>query len=66
MNETIKIKGGKVLHGEVEISSSKNAAVAILPSVVLASEIFILYDVPNIKDITVLIHLLFHVFLRVL
>ena len=58
MNETIKIKGGKVLHGEVEISSSKNAAVAILPSVVLASEIVRLYDVPNIKDITVLIHLL--------
>ena len=58
MSETIKIKGGNILKGEVEISSSKNAAVAILPSVVLASEIVKLYDVPNIKDIQVLIKLL--------
>ena len=58
MSETIKIRGAKTLRGEVEISSSKNAAVAILPSVVLASEVVKLYDVPNIKDIRVLIKLL--------
>ncbi len=58
MNETIKIRGGKTLSGEVRISSSKNAAVAILPSVVLASEVVKLYDVPNIEDIKVLIKLL--------
>ena len=58
MSETIKIKGGNILRGEVDISSSKNAAVAILPSVVLVSEIVKLYDVPNIKDIQVLIKLL--------
>lgn len=58
MDNIIKIKGGKKLHGEVTISSSKNAAVAILPAVVLASEIVKLYDVPHIDDVHVLIQLL--------
>ena len=58
MDNVIKIKGGKKLQGEVTISSSKNAAVAILPAVVLASEIVKLYDVPHIDDVHVLIQLL--------
>ena len=31
------INGGIPLHGEVEISGAKNAAVAILPATILAS-----------------------------
>ncbi|MBR2577781.1 MAG: UDP-N-acetylglucosamine 1-carboxyvinyltransferase, partial [Erysipelotrichaceae bacterium] len=58
MNESIKIRGGKVLSGEVEISSSKNATVAILSAVVLASEVVKLYDVPDIEDINALVSLL--------
>ena len=58
MNDYIKIKGGNTLSGEVRISSSKNATVAILPAVVLASEIVKLYDVPDIEDINALIVLL--------
>ena len=58
MNESIKIRGGKTLTGEVRISSSKNATVAILPAVVLASEIVKLYDVPNIEDTNALIKIL--------
>lgn len=58
MNNVIKIRGGKRLTGEVEISSCKNAAVAILPAVVMASEIVKLYDVPEIEDINVLVRLL--------
>lgn len=58
MNDVIKIKGNKRLSGEVTVSSCKNAAVAILPSVVLASEVVKLFDVPDIKDIQVLIKLL--------
>ncbi len=58
MNEIIRIRGGKRLSGEVKISSSKNAAVAILPAVVMASEIVKLYDVPHIEDINILISLL--------
>ena len=54
MNDFIRIKGGKTLSGEVKVSSSKNATVAILPAVVLASEVVKLYDVPDIKDIDAL------------
>ena len=58
MNNQIIINGNKTLTGEVTVSSCKNAAVAIIPSVVLASEVVKLYDVPNIKDIEILIKLL--------
>ena len=58
MNEIIKIHGTKKLNGEVTVSSCKNSAVAILPSVVLASEIVKLYDVPEIEDVKVLVKLL--------
>ena len=58
MNNQIKIHGNKKLTGEVTVSSCKNAAVAILPSVVLASEVVKLFDVPDIQDIKILIKLL--------
>lgn len=58
MEDTIRINGNKKLNGEVVVSSCKNSVVAILPSVVLASEIVKLYDVPNIKDVQILIKLL--------
>ncbi|MBR5755136.1 MAG: UDP-N-acetylglucosamine 1-carboxyvinyltransferase, partial [Erysipelotrichaceae bacterium] len=58
MNEIIKIRGNRKLNGEVTVSSCKNSAVAILPSVVLASEIVRLYDVPEIEDVKVLVKLL--------
>ena len=58
MNDFIKIRGGNRLNGTVNISSSKNATVAILPAVVLASEIVKLYDVPNIEDINALVAIL--------
>lgn len=58
MEDIIRINGNKKLNGEVVVSSCKNSVVAILPSVVLASEIVKLYDVPNIKDVQILIKLL--------
>ena len=58
MNELIKIRGNRLLNGEVTVSSCKNSAVAILPSVVLASEIVKLYGVPQIEDVKVLVKLL--------
>ena len=58
MNNQIRIRGNKRLTGEVTVSSCKNAAVAILPSVVLASEVVKLFDVPDIQDIKILIKLL--------
>ena len=58
MNDIITIKGNKKLTGEVTVSSCKNSAVALLPSVVLASEVVKLFDVPDIEDIKILIKLL--------
>lgn len=47
------INGGHRLTGEVEISGAKNAAVAIIPAVLLADEPCTLENVPNINDVTI-------------
>ncbi|MBR5520717.1 MAG: UDP-N-acetylglucosamine 1-carboxyvinyltransferase [Oscillospiraceae bacterium] len=45
------ITGGKPLKGEVVISGAKNAAVALLPATVLANDVCVLENVPDISDI---------------
>ena len=45
------ITGGKPLKGEVIISGAKNAAVALLPATVLAGDVCVLENVPDISDI---------------
>lgn len=45
------ITGGKPLKGEVFISGAKNAAVALLPATVLANDVCVLENVPDISDI---------------
>lgn len=45
------IKGGRRLEGEVVVSGAKNAAVAIIPAVILSDEPCILENVPNISDV---------------
>ena len=45
------VKGGKPLKGEVYISGAKNSAVALLPATVLAKDICVLENVPDISDI---------------
>ncbi|MBQ3008779.1 MAG: UDP-N-acetylglucosamine 1-carboxyvinyltransferase [Oscillospiraceae bacterium] len=45
------ITGGKPLKGEVIISGAKNAAVALLPATVLANDVCVLENVPDISDI---------------
>ena len=49
--EKIVIEGKTKLKGEVEISGAKNAAVAILPAMILVNGVCILENVPNISDI---------------
>ena len=50
--ETLIINGGKALKGSVEINGAKNAAVAILPSAVLASKGKCVIDnIPDIEDV---------------
>ena len=45
------INGGNRLEGEVEVSGAKNAAVAILPAVVLSDGICRIENIPNIADV---------------
>lgn len=46
----LEIEGGIPLRGEVEIPGSKNAALAILSSVLLSSGTVALHNVPNVSD----------------
>lgn len=52
------ITGGNPLFGEVTISGAKNAAVAILASTVLMEETCVIENVPNIKDVKVILEIL--------
>lgn len=52
------INGGNKLYGEISISGAKNAAVAIIPAVVLADGVCRLENIPDIKDVTVIVSIL--------
>ncbi len=52
------IKGGRRLTGEVTISGAKNAAVAILPAVILSDEPCIIENVPSISDVNISLRIL--------
>lgn len=52
------IKGGRRLVGEVEISGAKNAAVAIIPAVILSDEPCVLENVPAISDVNISMRIL--------
>jgi UDP-N-acetylglucosamine 1-carboxyvinyltransferase len=56
--DKIVIKGGKKLVGDVKISGAKNAAVAIIPATILANDICRIENIPNIKDVTIIAHIL--------
>lgn len=58
LNDTIVINGGKKLEGEVRISGSKNATVALIPAAVLANNVVTICDVPDISDVEALSSLL--------
>ncbi|MCC8067903.1 MAG: UDP-N-acetylglucosamine 1-carboxyvinyltransferase [Lachnospiraceae bacterium] len=49
------IKGGNPLHGEVEIGGAKNAALAILAAAVMADEVVTIENLPNVRDINVMV-----------
>ncbi|MCL2593158.1 MAG: UDP-N-acetylglucosamine 1-carboxyvinyltransferase [Defluviitaleaceae bacterium] len=49
--ERFLINGQKPLSGEVYISGAKNAAVAVIPAVVMASDVCVIDNLPNIEDI---------------
>ena len=56
--DKIYINGGKPLHGEITVSGAKNAAVAILPAVILAQDVCRVENIPDISDVTMMIRIL--------
>lgn len=56
--EKFIIRGGNPLIGRVSISGAKNAAVAILPAVILAGDRCVIENLPNISDVTTLVQML--------
>ncbi len=57
--EKIIVKGGNRLVGEVNISGAKNAAVAILPAVILCDEVCRIENIPSISDVNLIIKILY-------
>lgn len=49
------IKGGNPLYGEVEIGGAKNAALAILAAAIMTDETVTIDNLPNVRDINVLL-----------
>lgn len=56
--EKFVINGGTRLCGEVTISGAKNAVVAIIPAAILAQDVCLIENIPNISDVTMIIRIL--------
>ena len=56
--EKFLIEGGVPLHGEVTPAGNKNAALPLLAACLLTEEAVVLHNVPQIKDVSVMRHLL--------
>ncbi len=52
------INGGKQLNGKIRISGAKNAAVAILPAVILSDGVCRIENIPNISDVNAMVNIL--------
>ena len=53
--EKYVIKGGTPLHGVVEISGAKNAALALIAAAIMADEDVTIENLPDVSDINQLI-----------
>lgn len=58
MNEVFVMKGGNPLRGEVVISGAKNAALAIVAGALLTDEEVIIENLPDVRDINVMLEAL--------
>ena len=53
-----QIRGGNPLHGPVQISGAKNAAVAIIPAALLVDGTCRIENIPQISDVTLILQIL--------
>ena len=56
--QKLKIKGGRSLSGEINISGSKNAALPIIASSILSSSSLKISNIPKLHDVSTMIELL--------
>jgi UDP-N-acetylglucosamine 1-carboxyvinyltransferase len=59
--QSFVIEGGRPLSGTVRAAGNKNGALPILAATVLASEPVTLSNVPRIRDVETMVHLLAHI-----
>jgi UDP-N-acetylglucosamine 1-carboxyvinyltransferase len=52
------VRGNRPLHGEINISGAKNAAVAIIPAALLVSGVTRIDNIPNISDVTLMLEIM--------
>ena len=52
------INGGNTLHGKIDISGAKNAALAIVPAAILTNEVCRIENIPNISDVAIMFRIL--------
>ena len=55
---TFKVKGGCKLSGDIHPQGAKNEALQVLCAVLLTSEEVIMENIPDIRDVNILINLL--------
>ncbi len=56
--DSLLINGGRQLKGEIQVSGSKNAALALMTCCLLTDQAVILYNIPNLTDTTTMRSLL--------
>ena len=52
------INGGHTLHGRIDVSGAKNAALAIVPGAILAQDVCRIENIPNISDVAIMFKIL--------
>ena len=63
--EKLKITGGNALFGEISVCGAKNAAVAIVPAALLVDGVCRIENIPDIKDVRLIIDMLVQLGARV-
>ncbi len=58
--DIIKITGGNRLYGEVHIQGAKNSVLPILAATILAKDICVIHNCPNLSDVTASLAILRH------
>ncbi|MBQ8808519.1 MAG: UDP-N-acetylglucosamine 1-carboxyvinyltransferase, partial [Clostridia bacterium] len=58
MLEKLRITGGNPLFGEIAVCGAKNAAVAIIPAALLVNGVCRIENIPDIKDVRLIINML--------